>query len=80
MGCISSDCGIKPFNPRVNSLKPSVSSEYIGEPPSACRNIEILPGVLLYRISEYAGRESVPLIECLSSKIQLKLKSNLSAF
>lgn len=38
------------------------------------------PGVLLYKISEYAGLDSIPLMEVLSTIIQNKLHGNLSGF
>ena len=42
--------------------------------------MELCPGVLFYEISEYAGICSIPLMESLSTSIQKKLNSNLSAF
>jgi len=37
-------------------------------------------GVLYYKIAEYAGLYSIPVMELLSTSIQNKLQSNLSAF
>ena len=42
--------------------------------------MELLPGVLLYTIAEYAELSSLVIIELFSTTIQNRLHSNLSAF
>ena len=42
--------------------------------------MEISPGVLYYKISEYAGINSIPVMELLNTTIRNKLKTNSSAF
>ena len=42
--------------------------------------MENLPGPLLYQILKYTGIIDVLILECLSIKIQSKLRGNLSAF
>ena len=42
--------------------------------------MEVVPGVLFYKISEYADLESIPIMELFSTGIQNKLHGNLSGF
>ena len=43
-------------------------------------NMEKIPGVLMYKISEWTDLKSIILMETLSPTIRYKLRTNLSGF
>ena len=42
--------------------------------------MQLIPGVLLYKISKYTGLRDIGLLETLCTRTQDKLQQNLSAF